>query len=285
MTRQPVHVQDVKDTIKAKDALVGDKFWEWELVKDWGLISVGGRDRERRWTVRCTCGFVKEKIRTYDVRKGRSKSCGRVHSEVECYGCGQKSVHRNYHHHFYCSECATSGGVGIADSILLSRQGWPFGKSLAVTSCKGETCLQVVNLESQSPYCSDCQSITAQGRRARRNREADGCFSRAQWEERKSMYGGQCYLCKLLYRKNTPANTIDHVIPLSRGGANWPANLRPACTSCNASKGDKTLQEYQEHIALKDRRNAARHRKVRNNYKPNNYKDGICTESRSILIR
>jgi hypothetical protein len=29
----------------------------------------------------------------------------------------------------------------------------------------------------------------------------------------------------------------DHVKPLARGGSNWPANLRPACKSCNSRKG------------------------------------------------
>ncbi|NAE18264.1 hypothetical protein GUJ16_13385 [Enterococcus hirae] len=33
-----------------------------------------------------------------------------------------------------------------------------------------------------------------------------------------------------------PASEIDHVKPLSRGGSAWPANLRPACRTCNSKK-------------------------------------------------
>jgi 5-methylcytosine-specific restriction endonuclease McrA len=33
------------------------------------------------------------------------------------------------------------------------------------------------------------------------------------------------------------------VIPLSVGGTNWPANLRPACRSCNSAKGASSDRE------------------------------------------
>ena len=48
------------------------------------------------------------------------------------------------------------------------------------------------------------------------------------------MWGGMCYMC------GKPANSVDHVIPISKGGAHFPANLRPACISCNSSKGART---------------------------------------------
>lgn len=40
------------------------------------------------------------------------------------------------------------------------------------------------------------------------------------------------------------ANTVDHIIPLSRGGTNDPENLTPACKSCNSSKRDKLVHEW-----------------------------------------
>jgi 5-methylcytosine-specific restriction endonuclease McrA len=33
-----------------------------------------------------------------------------------------------------------------------------------------------------------------------------------------------------------PYEVIDHVIPVSKGGTGWPANLRPACGRCNLAK-------------------------------------------------
>lgn len=38
--------------------------------------------------------------------------------------------------------------------------------------------------------------------------------------------------------------TLDHVVPLSRGGIHGLENLVGACSSCNSSKGDKLIDEW-----------------------------------------
>jgi 5-methylcytosine-specific restriction endonuclease McrA len=38
--------------------------------------------------------------------------------------------------------------------------------------------------------------------------------------------------------------TLDHVIPLSKGGRHSKDNVVPACGHCNSSKKDKTLEEW-----------------------------------------
>ncbi|MFD6279478.1 HNH endonuclease [Streptomyces sp. NPDC060209] len=40
------------------------------------------------------------------------------------------------------------------------------------------------------------------------------------------------------------SQTMDHVIPLARGGADDLSNLVPACHACNNSKNDKTPAEW-----------------------------------------
>ena len=52
----------------------------------------------------------------------------------------------------------------------------------------------------------------------------------------KKTYGKKCYICN-----EAPGDTIDHVIPLSKGGTNDIENLRLACYNCNWKKGDKLL--------------------------------------------
>jgi 5-methylcytosine-specific restriction endonuclease McrA len=37
---------------------------------------------------------------------------------------------------------------------------------------------------------------------------------------------------------------IDHVMPLARGGSNYPSNLALACPTCNMEKHDKTVEEW-----------------------------------------
>lgn len=52
-------------------------------------------------------------------------------------------------------------------------------------------------------------------------------------EHIKHCTAGECAYCP------KPAPTVDHVIPLSRGGAHAVANTVGACFSCNSRKGTK----------------------------------------------
>ena len=52
---------------------------------------------------------------------------------------------------------------------------------------------------------------------------------------------GRCYYC---FMELCGIYHVDHKIPLTRGGSNWPSNLCCACRHCNISKNDKTEQEF-----------------------------------------
>lgn len=60
-----------------------------------------------------------------------------------------------------------------------------------------------------------------------------------------ALYGGLCAYCR-----ESSADTLDHVQPLSRGGKHEIENLLPACKACNFEKHTMTLQEWQDHRAL-----------------------------------
>lgn len=61
---------------------------------------------------------------------------------------------------------------------------------------------------------------------------AAGVSTKTQLKARWDYYGGKCWLCGI------DATEMDHVKPLTKGGSNWPGNLRPICRSCNARKSN-----------------------------------------------
>lgn len=48
---------------------------------------------------------------------------------------------------------------------------------------------------------------------------------------------------KCVYCQVRDSNTVDHVLPLSRGGNNSYSNLVGACSACNSFKGDRLPKE------------------------------------------
>lgn len=75
----------------------------------------------------------------------------------------------------------------------------------------------------------------ARKRRARRALKAAATvkFTADQLAQKISYWSGLCWMC------GSPWESIDHVKPLWVGGPHMLANLRPACKSCNSSKGKK----------------------------------------------
>lgn len=54
-----------------------------------------------------------------------------------------------------------------------------------------------------------------------------------------------CAACKTEFNEEVKA-TLDHKIPISKGGAHDKDNLHLLCFPCNASKKDKTWEEFLE---------------------------------------
>ncbi|MBO9542723.1 HNH endonuclease [bacterium] len=73
---------------------------------------------------------------------------------------------------------------------------------------------------------------------------APGIFAQEDLLAKVQYWGWRCRYCNI--RLTFATLTIDHRIPLSRGGSNWLANLVPACRSCNSSKHNKKEDEYFE---------------------------------------
>ena len=66
-------------------------------------------------------------------------------------------------------------------------------------------------------------------------KRAAGTLTLADWELVLDVYGRACLAC------GKPEVTIDHIVPVSKGGLNVAGNVQPPCGYCNTSKGTKTI--------------------------------------------
>jgi 5-methylcytosine-specific restriction endonuclease McrA len=73
-------------------------------------------------------------------------------------------------------------------------------------------------------------------------KEADGHFTADDIAKIYDEQQERCAYCGITLHGDYE---IDHVHPLSRGGSNWPDNLVLACPSCNSSKNNKTIEEWE----------------------------------------
>lgn len=76
-------------------------------------------------------------------------------------------------------------------------------------------------------------TATEERRRAAKRNAPTVDFTQEQLRQRFSMWGMACWMC------GGPATAMDHVKPIVAGGSHMLANLRPACSRCNSSKGGR----------------------------------------------
>lgn len=86
----------------------------------------------------------------------------------------------------------------------------------------------------------DVMTAIRHRRRARLEAAPLNDLTAAQWRDAKAAYGHRCAYC----HKRKPL-TMDHVIPLSRGGAHTLSNVVPACRNCNSRKRDRPAPPFQ----------------------------------------
>jgi len=59
-----------------------------------------------------------------------------------------------------------------------------------------------------------------------------------------AIFGHNCIYCNIDLTHPEISPTKDHLVAKSKGGANTPLNLVPACRTCNGAKADKDLAEF-----------------------------------------
>lgn len=79
----------------------------------------------------------------------------------------------------------------------------------------------------------------------RRQRAIARDLRKTRWWQQKTA-SGVCYYCnKKVAYKNI---TMDHVVPLTRGGKSTKDNLVPSCKECNNAKKSMLPMEWQEYL-------------------------------------
>lgn len=80
---------------------------------------------------------------------------------------------------------------------------------------------------------ADWFEVTADKKHIAKEREKARKLKRSQWWLDK-LNQGLCHYCGQKFQSREL--TMDHVVPVARGGTSTPGNIVPACKGCNASK-------------------------------------------------
>ena len=79
----------------------------------------------------------------------------------------------------------------------------------------------------------------------RREREGARELRASQWWKRR-IADGVCYYCRSIVGHR--ALTMDHIVPLARGGRSTRGNVVPSCKDCNNRKKSLVPVEWQAYL-------------------------------------
>lgn len=201
--------------------------------------------------------FCSRKCKWTVANKKRSSKTERV-----CPGCG-KDISEEFASKKYCSTaCRSWVKNGNTELRVLNtncvRCGTQFASFRAGKKYCSVTCKKMAGNERRGP--SNAERYLRErdhrlsfakryamlhpevGQAAKRRRKAllggNGSyrFSGKDWKKCLARHGNRCAYCG-----GTEKLSMDHVVPVTKGGTHGAGNIVPACMSCNASKGNKLL--------------------------------------------
>lgn len=227
-------------------------WYQKEIVCKWcGAKVIARRDTKGFCSKSCVSMYFAQKRRDNKKPKDHwpNKICKINH--LICKECGEHFIGRTAHTK-YCRGKCRAGVIRRQQRRNVRRR---FGYRLHNITCP--ICgASFVSIKSNLKYCSDrCRKSAEMARRRpqradwnrrRRARLRGATVERFASEEIFQRDGWRCQICKkrVLKKKQQPhprAPTIDHIVPLSEGGAHERKNVQCACFLCNSTKGCRTL--------------------------------------------
>lgn len=91
------------------------------------------------------------------------------------------------------------------------------------------------------------EKLAKDHKRRAMKRSAPGTFTAQDVERIHFQQKGRCAYCKVALTKSFHR---DHIVPLSRGGSNWPNNIQLLCRDCNQHKHATLPEKFAQQIGL-----------------------------------
>lgn len=97
---------------------------------------------------------------------------------------------------------------------------------------------QAFKLRRQTERGKTLSRLAVERRRSRKASVHSCFYTVEQVQQRFQDFDNCCAYC------DAPATSIDHAIPISKGGADVLGNLLPSCQPCNSSKGARDMETW-----------------------------------------
>jgi 5-methylcytosine-specific restriction endonuclease McrA len=172
-----------------------------------------------------------QRLTKWAYKKGHKSRLGKPHSQES------KTRMSKSHKGYVCSE-ETKRKIGLKSKG--NKYACKFGETILTPEYKRQW--------SRNHYAKNIEKFRYIARIARHNRRTKGCRLTKEtvqivYEDNIKKYGTlTCYLCEKSI--DFGLDSLEHKIPLSRGGTNEYCNLAVAHIICNKKKQSKTETEY-----------------------------------------
>lgn len=96
-----------------------------------------------------------------------------------------------------------------------------------------------INKKRRERYKKNLEKSRLYSKIRKHQRRTAGTIDYNEWIKKCNLLGNKCQMCGK--SSDIVKLTIDHILPISKGGTNILENLQPLCLSCNSKKGSKII--------------------------------------------